>query len=88
MMVGVEMWVKIYSPNCMSVEVVEGAERRARRGRLYYLRKPKHDRGSVEGQVEAYLKRRRLIRSGALGVREPGKGGKRAEQGRAGVGAR
>ncbi|MCJ1467884.1 hypothetical protein MMC07_006509 [Pseudocyphellaria aurata] len=35
---GVEMWVKIYSPNVRSIEVVQRAEKRARRARLYYLR--------------------------------------------------
>ena len=37
-MTGVEMWVKIYSPNVRSIEVVKRAEKRARRARLYYLR--------------------------------------------------
>ena len=86
--VGVEMWVKIYSPNVTSIEVVKRAEKRARRARLYYMRKPRHDRGSVEGEVEEYLKRRRLIRSGALGVKDPGMSRKRPESSRSGVGAR
>ena len=34
-------------------------------------RRPKHDKGSVEREVEEYLKKRRLIRSGALEVRDP-----------------
>lgn len=38
MMTGVEMWVKIYSPNVTAVEVVKRAEKRARRARLYYMR--------------------------------------------------
>lgn len=76
MMVGVEMWVKIYSPKVKSIEVVERAQKRAKRARLYYMRKAKHDRGSVEGVVEEYLKRMRLVRSGAVGMREPGRGGK------------
>ena len=70
--VGTEMWVKIYSPSVKSVEVVKRAEKRARRGKLYYLRQKKHDRGSVEGEVEEYLKRRRLIRSGGVGVEGQG----------------
>lgn len=37
-MVGVEMWVKIYSPNVTAIEVVKRAEKRARRGKLYYMR--------------------------------------------------
>lgn len=36
--VGVEMWVKIYSPNVAGIEVVQRKERRARRARLYYMR--------------------------------------------------
>lgn len=52
------------------------------------LRKPKHDKGSVEGEVEEYLKRRRLIRSGALGVKDPKMSAKNPQQARAGVGAR
>ena len=88
LMTSVEMWVKIYSPNVRGIEVVKRAEKRARRARLYYMRKPKHDKGSVEGEVEQYLKRRRLIRSGALGVGDPKASAKRPESGRAGVGAR
>lgn len=51
----------------------------------YDDRKPKHDRGSVESEVKEYLKRRRLIRSGALGVKDPNMSAKRPEQARAGV---
>lgn len=80
--------MKVYSPSVKGIEVVKRAERRARRGRLFYLRLKRHDRGSVEGEVEEYLKRRRLIRSGALGVKEPGGSRKRPEQGKVGVGAR
>ena len=67
---------------------MERAVKRARRARLYYMRKSKHDRGSVEGVVEEYLKRRRLVRSGAVGVRDPGKSAKNASSARKGVGAR
>lgn len=38
LMVGVEMWVKVYSPNVQAIEVVKRAERRARRGKLFYMR--------------------------------------------------
>ena len=37
-MTGVEMWVKVYSPNVKSIELVKKAEKRARRARLYYMR--------------------------------------------------
>ena len=36
--VGVEMWVKVFSPVVKAIEVVKRAERRARRGKLYYMR--------------------------------------------------
>jgi hypothetical protein len=36
--VGTEMWVKVYSPTVAGIEVVQRAEKRARRARLYYLR--------------------------------------------------
>ena len=51
-------------------------------------RKPKHDKGSVEKEVDEYLKKRRLIRSGALGVRDPSKSAKNPSSKRRGVGAR
>lgn len=68
------MWVKVYSPKVRAIEVVEKTPKRMKRARLYYMRKPKHDRGSVEGVVEEYLKRRRLVRSGDMGVPSMGKG--------------
>lgn len=52
--VGVEMWYKIYSPNVEGIEVVQRAEKRARRERLTYMRKPKHDKGSVQNLVLQY----------------------------------
>ena len=38
LLVGVEMWVKIYSPNVRAIEVVKRAEKKAKRARLYYMR--------------------------------------------------
>lgn len=37
-MVGVEMWVKVYSPNVQAIEVVKRVEKRARRAKLFYMR--------------------------------------------------
>ncbi|PMD21633.1 mitochondrial ribosomal protein-like protein [Hyaloscypha hepaticicola] len=74
--VGVEMWYKIYSPNVEGIEVVQRAVKRARRARLTYMRKPKHDVGSVQNLVLAYQR----SRSGLRGVaqKEEGlKGGKK-----------
>ena len=51
-------------------------------------RQPKHDKGSVEREVEEYLKKRRLIRSGALGVSDPSKSAKHPASSRSGVKAR
>lgn len=45
------MWIKVYSPNVKSIELVKRSDKRARRARVYYLRKKEHDRGSVEGGV-------------------------------------
>ena len=36
--VGVEMSVKVFNPNVQSVEIVQRAERKPRRARLYYMR--------------------------------------------------
>lgn len=61
--VGVEMWYKIYSPNVEGIEVVQRKEKRARRARLTYMRKPKHDRGSVQNIVFQYQRARAGLRS-------------------------
>lgn len=82
------MWVKIFSPVVKGIEVVKRAERRARRARLYYMRKEKHDRGSVEGVVEDYLRQRRLVRSGAVGIKDPKSTGSGKKAKKVGVGAR
>ncbi|MCJ1409385.1 hypothetical protein MMC19_003466 [Ptychographa xylographoides] len=64
---GTEMWVKVYSPTVVGIEVVQRAEKRARRARLYYMRKPKHDRGNLQGIVDAYIRTRSLIGKGNVG---------------------
>ena len=68
--VGVEMWFKVFSPAVTGIEVVQRCERRVRRARLYYMRKPKHDMGSVDGIVRQYLRQR-----AALGASSERKGG-------------
>ncbi|PNS16526.1 ribosomal protein L19 [Sphaceloma murrayae] len=65
--VGVEMWVKVYSPSVTGIEVVQRKEKRARRARLYYMRNPKHDVGSVEGLVRGYLRQRQGVSTGQKG---------------------
>ncbi|KAF1954232.1 hypothetical protein CC80DRAFT_418358, partial [Byssothecium circinans] len=63
--VGVEMWYKVYSPVVEGIEVVQRAAKRARRARLTYMRKVKHDRGSVENVVRMYLRQKAAL--GAVG---------------------
>ena len=79
--VGVEMWYKIYSPNVEGIEVVQRKARRARRARLTYMRKPKHDMGSVQNIVLQYQRSRGALR-GAAGMEEKSKGGKKKGKGR------
>jgi hypothetical protein len=38
MRVAVEMWVKVFSPNTQSVEIVQRSEKKVRRARLTYMR--------------------------------------------------
>ena len=71
--VGVEVWFKVYSPNVEGIEVVQRAVKRARRAKLYYMRQPRHDVGSVEGVVKQYLRQRS---GGPLGSREANTGRK------------
>ncbi|EAW12680.1 mitochondrial 54S ribosomal protein bL19m [Aspergillus clavatus NRRL 1] len=59
--VGVEMAVKVFSPNVDSVEIVQRTEKRKRRARLYYMRKPRHDMGSVENIVSNYLRQKSVL---------------------------
>jgi large subunit ribosomal protein L19 len=73
------MWYKIYSPNVEGIEIVQRREKRARRARLTYMRKPKHDMGSVQNIVLAYQRSRLGARSGGRddrGGKKKGKGKK------------
>lgn len=62
--VGVEMWFKVYNKNVAGIEIVKRRPKRARRARLTYMRKPKHDMGSVEELVFAWKRSRRVFSSG------------------------
>ena len=62
--VGAEMQIKIFSPTVQSMEVVQKTQKRKRRARLYYLRHPKHDVGSVDNVVNQYLRRRAILTGG------------------------
>ena len=63
MKVGVEMWFKIYSPTVTGIDIVWRRPKRARRARLTYMRKPEHDKGSVDNLVLAWKKERSALRS-------------------------
>jgi large subunit ribosomal protein L19 len=65
--IGTEMSIKVYSPLVQSMEVAQKTAKRKRRARLYYLRKPKHDVGSVQKVVDQYLRQRALLTGGKLG---------------------
>lgn len=75
------MWYKIYSPNVEGIEVVQRKEKRARRARLTYMRKPKHDMGSVQNIVLQYQRTRGALR-GSAGKDDKNKGGKKKGKGR------
>lgn len=75
--VGVEMWYKIYSPNVEGIEVVQRKERRARRAKLYYMRQPRHDVGSVENIVRQYQRQRASLRSSDVKSRDTNSGKKK-----------
>ena len=71
------MWFKVYSPNVEGIEVVQRKEKRARRARLTYLRKPKHDMGSVQNIVVAYQRQKMGARSVGNDKSKKGKKGKK-----------
>ncbi|KAI2637471.1 translation protein SH3-like domain-containing protein [Xylaria nigripes] len=75
--VGVEMWYKIYSPNVLGIDIVWRRPKRARRARLTYMRKPKHDMGNVDHLVANWRRSRNVFKS-------KGKVGKTAVRGREG----
>lgn len=73
--VGVEMLFKIYSKNVAGIEIVKRARKRARRARLTYLRKAKHDKCDVSAAVFAWKKTRKVttIKSSAKKATKAGR---------------
>jgi len=67
MKVGTEMQIKVFSPLVRSMEIAQKTPKRKKRARLYYLRKPKHDVGSVQKVIDQYLRRRTILAGGKLG---------------------
>lgn len=62
-----EMQVKVHSPLVKSMEVAQRGLKRKRRARIYYLRKPEHDIGSVQKVVDQYTRQRALLSGGRPG---------------------
>lgn len=69
--VGVEMWFKVFSRNVLGIEIIHRRPKRARRARLTYMRKPQHDKGSVEDLVKNWRKSRNVFatRAGATATK-------------------
>lgn len=59
--VGVEREFKIYSPNVTGIELVQRRTKKPAQTRLFYLRKPEHDVGSVDGIVRQYLRQKSAL---------------------------
>ncbi|EOO02254.1 putative ribosomal protein l19 protein [Phaeoacremonium minimum UCRPA7] len=78
--VGVEMWFKVYSRNVLGIEIIHRRPKRARRARLTYMRKPKHDKGSVDELVKNWRKSRNVFatRGGATAAKATAKSAKGA----------
>ena len=79
--VGVEMWYKVYNKNVAGIEIVKRRAKRARRARLTYMRKPKHDMGSVEDLVFAWKRSKRVFSSGKTAAGAKGAAAKGAKGG-------
>jgi ribosomal protein L19 len=60
---GVEMWYKIFSPQIVGIDIVWRRPKRARRARLTYMRKPKHDMGDVTKYVIDWRREQRQLRT-------------------------
>lgn len=65
--VGMEMQVKVHSPLVQSMEIAQRTLKRKRRARLYYMRKPEHDMGSVQKVVDQYMRQRAMLTGGRPG---------------------
>lgn len=72
----VESWFKVYSPTVTAINIIWRRPKRARRARLTYMRKARHDMGSVDHLVAAWKKERSVLRakSGPGGKQQKAKG--------------
>ena len=69
---GVEMWFKIYSRAVAAIDIIERRPKRARRSKLTFMRKPGHDRGSVEDLVKTWRRGRNALRTKSNAVAATG----------------
>jgi large subunit ribosomal protein L19 len=67
--IGTEMVIKIHSPLVQSMEIAQRGTKKRKRARLYYLRKPKHDVGSVQKIVDQYVRERAMLSGRKAGAR-------------------
>ena len=67
--IGTEMVIKIHSPLVQSMEIAQRGTKKRKRARLYYLRKPKHDVGSVQKVVDQYVRERAMLSGRKTGVK-------------------
>jgi ribosomal protein L19 len=67
--IGTEMSIKIHSPLVQSMEIAQRGTKKRKRARLYYLRQPKHDVGSVQRIVDQYVRERALLSGQKTGRR-------------------
>ena len=65
--IGAEMHIKVFSPLVRSMEIAQRTPKRKRRTRLYYMRQPKHDMGSVQKIVDQYLRQKAALTGGKFG---------------------
>lgn len=70
----VEVWLKIFSPKIAKIEIAWRRPKRARRARLTYMRKPKHDMGNVDHLVRAW-REKMIVIGGSKGGKDD-RGGK------------
>lgn len=60
MRMGTEMRFPLFSPTIKEIKVIKDTPpKRIRRAKLFYMRTPKHDRGSVDGIVKSDAERRK-----------------------------
>ncbi|CCX05694.1 mitochondrial ribosomal protein-like protein [Pyronema domesticum] len=80
--IGVEVWFKLYSPLIEGIDLVQRTEKRKRRAKLFYLRKPEHDFGSVANIVGQYMRQRAILRGeGPKNGQQGQRGGKTGKKG-------